>query len=91
MAITKNTDTNTSGQFTADKDYYGETEDGRQYLKVAQGVTIPMAEAVEMGVVKGKTAKTEEPETADDGEKSDEPASNKGASPSKNKGGAKNG
>jgi len=86
MGIEKNTQVSTGGNFTADKDYYGETEDGRNYLKVAEGVTIPMTEAVEMGVV--KAPKPASVEKADDAKKAAEPANNKkGAAPAENKSG----
>lgn len=87
MAVKANKNISTGGQFTADKSYYGETEDGRSFLKVAEGVTIPMSEAVEMGIVKGQAAPTAETGPEPDGEKSEEPASNKSETPSKNKGG----
>jgi hypothetical protein len=83
MAIKATTETSTIGQFAADKDYYGETEDGRSYLKVAKGVTIPMAEAVELGVVRGEKPAAIAAEETD--EKAKQPASNKAKTPAENK------
>jgi hypothetical protein len=83
MALRNTSPANAGGQFTADKDYFGETEDGRSFLKVAKGVTIPMVEAVELGVLKG--AKTEDP--AEEGSKAKGPSKNKASKPADDKGG----
>lgn len=82
------TTSNSIGQFTADKDYYGETEDGRSFLKAAKGTTIPMADAVAMGLVKGEQpAAAEAPaEEAETESKAKQPAANKAKAPAENKG-----
>jgi hypothetical protein len=85
MAIKANTETSTGGQFTADKSYYGETEDGRSFLKVAEGVTIPMTEAIAMGIVKGSKAAPTAEAPAETEEKAKQPTSNKSKTPSENK------
>ena len=64
-------------EFTAEKDYIGKTEDGREYLILAKGRTVPRAEAEALCVIKG--AKTES--------KAAEPQANKSEAPAENKGG----
>lgn len=88
-SIEKNTLTSDGNQFTADKDYYGETDDGRKFLIIAEGQSIPMQEAQEKGIVK-TMKKDDSPEKAEAPaeNKSTKPAKNKAEAPAENKGGA---
>lgn len=64
-------------EYTAEKDYIETLPDGRQVQIIAKGITIPIAEAVRLGLVKKAGAS---------GEKQETPAQNKAEKPAAGKG-----
>lgn len=69
----------TETEFTAEKDHIGTLPDGRQYQILGKGVTVSMAEAKRLGLVKDKAKETA-------AEKAEAAAENKAEIPLKNKG-----
>lgn len=61
-------------EYTAEKDHIETLPDGRQVQVLAKGITIPIAEAIRLGLVKRA------------GEKKETPAENKAEKPAAGKG-----